>query len=96
MGAAPTGSVAISLNGTSLGTFTVSGSAGAMPSTASGGGGLTQYMSMSAYVGNNVTFAAVYSGDSNYQGGSYTVSYTVPEPANAAIALSSVITQKRP
>jgi hypothetical protein len=89
MGAAPTGSVAISLNGTSLGTFTVSGSAGAMPNTASGGGGLTQYMSMSAYVGNTVTFAAVYSGDSNYQGGSYTVSYTVPEPANAAIALSN-------
>jgi subtilase family serine protease len=90
-GALPTGMVTFTMNGTSIGTATIS-------CQADTGDEMTCLADEAALsvdpakigAGNSATFGATYNGDGNYQASSQiTSTITVAEPANAAIALST-------
>ena len=88
LGAAPTGTITVTMNGTSLGTGTVSSSP-ANPGEWDSGGNVSMTPAQIG-VGNSATFTIAYSGDSNYQAiAPITDTVTVSEPANAGIALTN-------
>jgi len=97
VGAEPTGTITYTMNGTSLGTLTVSSSAPQQGQMTFGVEASVDATQIGA--GNTATFTASYSGDGNYQGvGPFTTTVAVSEPANAGITLttSGNITIKAP
>ena len=97
VGAEPTGTITYKMNGTSLGTLTVSSSAPQQGQMTFGVEASVDATQIGA--GNTATFTAIYSGDGNYQGaGPFTTTVAVSEPANAGITLttSGNITIKTP
>jgi hypothetical protein len=97
VGAEPTGTITYTMNGTSLGTLTVSSSAPQQGQMTFGVEASVDATQIGA--GNTATFTASYSGDGNYQGaGPFTTTVAVSEPANAGITLttSGNITIKTP
>ena len=97
VGAEPTGTITYTMNGTSLGTLTVSSSAPQQGQMTFGVEASVDAAQIGA--GNTATFTASYSGDGNYQGaGPFTTTVAVSEPANAGITLttSGNITIKTP
>jgi hypothetical protein len=86
-GVEPTGTVAITMNGSSFGSWAVG--AVSVGGEMQFGVGTSIDASMIG-AGNSATFSATYSGDGNYASeGPYTTTVSVAEPANAAIALST-------
>ena len=88
VGVEPTGTITYTMNGTSLGTLTVSSSAPQQGQMTFGVEASVDATQIGA--GNTATFTASYSGDGNYQGaGPFTTTVTVSEPASAGIALTT-------
>ena len=88
-GVAPAGSLAVQMNGTSLGTVNVANGSVVFESEQNASAGIAVTASQIG-VGNSATFTIAYNGDSNYQGaGPFNTTVTVAEPVNAALALST-------
>jgi hypothetical protein len=88
-GVAPAGSLAVQMNGTSLGTVNVTNGSVVFESEQNASAGIAVTASQIG-VGNSATFTIAYNGDSNYQGaGPFNTTVTVAEPVNAALALST-------
>jgi subtilase family serine protease len=88
-GVAPAGSLAVQMNGTSLGTVNVTNGSVVFESEQNASAGIAVTASQIG-VGNSATFTIAYNGDSNYQGaGPFNTTVTVAEPVNAAVALST-------
>jgi hypothetical protein len=88
-GAAPAGSLAVQMNGASLGTVNVTNGSVVFESEQNASAGIAVTASQIG-VGNSATFTIAYNGDSNYQGaGPFNTTVTVAEPVNAALALST-------
>jgi subtilase family serine protease len=88
-GVAPEGSLAVQMNGTSLGTVNVTNGSVVFESEQNASAGIAVTASQIG-VGNSATFTIAYNGDSNYQGaGPFNTTVTVAEPVNAALALST-------
>ena len=79
------------LNGKTILTLPVAGTAAYGSYTASGDAGadVSNEPDVSSLAGTAITLTATYSGDSNYQPATATATYIVPEPAGAAITMSN-------
>jgi hypothetical protein len=94
-GAIPTGTIAFTLNGSPLATYSAYGYVCAItsdPGCVAAGApqiGTTALSASQIGVGNTGTIAAIYSGDANYAAVTFTTTVSVGEPANASFTLST-------